>query len=82
MMMYGDWGNGWMGFGGLLLMFLFWGLAIFGFVALVRWSVSRSDRPGVSGEPSALEILQRRYASGEIDEQTYQRMKAELEARS
>ena len=81
-MMYGDWGSGWMGFGGWLLMFFFWGLAIFGLVALVRWSVSGTDRPGKSGAPSALEILQRRYASGEIDQQTYQRMKAELEAKS
>jgi putative membrane protein len=81
-MMSGDWGGGWMGFGGGLAMLLFWGLAIFLLVVLVRWAVSRTDKPEPPGAAGALEILQRRYANGEIDEPTYQRMKAELEARS
>ncbi len=80
-MMYGDWGNGWMGFGGGFVMLLFWGLAIFGLVALARWAVFKSGKTGQPRESGPLEILQRRYASGEIDQQTYQRMKAELDTK-
>lgn len=81
-MMSGDWGSGWigMGFGGGLVMLLFWGLAIVGLVALVRWMFARSEPVPRSHEPDALEILQRRYASGEIDQQTYQQVKRELES--
>jgi putative membrane protein len=61
-------------FGGGLLMFLFWGLIIGGIALLVvglgRQSVQRDDR----GE-SPLDILNRRYASGEIDHEEFERMK-------
>ena len=78
--MNGDWGSGWMGmgFGGGLLMLLFWGLAIVGFVALVRWIISWNEPGRGEREPDALDILKRRYASGEIDQKTYQEMKREL----
>ena len=79
-MMWHDWSNGWMMFGGGLLMLLFWGLALVGLIALVRWAMSRGDADGTPPGPDALEILRRRYAAGEIDEATYLRMKQELES--
>lgn len=73
-------GAGWcsgMGVGGWLLMVLLWG----GFLAVVVWAVLRlfpstGTRPG-SGE-SAVGVLDRRFASGEIDEETYRRFRGEL----
>jgi putative membrane protein len=64
-----------MGFGGGL-MWIIWVLLI-GVVVWLLVSISRQDRPRES--PSPKEILDRRYASGEIDDETYARMKKELQ---
>jgi putative membrane protein len=69
----------WMGFGGL-----FW-IVIVGLViwALVRWLGERStsDRQPPVGGPAALEILQQRYARGEIDAVTFEQMRERLMGR-
>jgi len=77
-------GNGWlwglgMGLGGLMML-AFWGVLISGIVLFVRWIAGQ----GASGTtPSATEdpmtILRRRYAAGEIDQQTFERMRSDLE---
>jgi putative membrane protein len=77
-------GAGWMwgltmGFG-MLLMVAFWVAVILGVVLLVRWAIGTTSR--VTDEPRSehpLDILRRRYAAGEIDQATYQRMQRELE---
>ena len=69
-------GYGIMGFGfGPLL----WLLVIVGIALAIKWLVG-SPRGG-SSEPSAMEILKQRYASGEINEQEFHRMKKELEGK-
>lgn len=70
----GDWGAGWW----ILMSFLmvaFWGLLIVGIVWLVR-SVSwgQHDRPGTS----AIELLDRRLANGEISPEEYRERRAVL----
>lgn len=64
----GDMGVGWM-IGGGIMMFGFWAALI----GLVAWAVTRIGRDGRaldrSGTP--LEILQRRYASGEISQEEF-----------
>ncbi|MEQ1752504.1 MAG: SHOCT domain-containing protein [Micropepsaceae bacterium] len=70
--MMGYWGWG-MGFG-WLFMFLFWVLVIGGIVALVKWF---SDQSG-SGGKTALQILQERYARGEIQKEEYEQKKHDL----
>jgi putative membrane protein len=67
-------GWGWVGLG-LLHMVFFWGLVIFVLVALVKWLSGGSEAPGPG---SAMEILKRRYASGDIGREEYERMKREL----
>ena len=62
--------GGWMGFGWIF------GVAL---VAVVFWVLLKSVRSGSSDSPESPEqILKRRYAKGEIDRETYQRMMSEL----
>jgi putative membrane protein len=68
--------------GGMLLMFfgtLFWftllGALIWG---LVRWLTRSGATSVMPGSPSALEILRRRYARGEIDAATFDQMRHQL----
>jgi len=72
------WGHGWMiwdadrGWGGIfgggLGMILFWGLIILLVVFAVRW-FSSSGSAGGRIEKTPLQILQERYARGEIDKE-------------
>ena len=67
-------GGGWMAFG-WFTMLLFWALVIVGIVVVIRWASARSvSSPGVAGD-TPLEILKRRYASGEITKEQYEAMK-------
>jgi putative membrane protein len=61
-------------FGGGILMFLFWGVIIGG-IALLVIGLARQGAQPASRSESPLEILKRRYASGEIDRQEFERMK-------
>jgi putative membrane protein len=78
------WGYGttytWGGMFLMLFSMLFWfallGALIWG---LVHWLTSRSATTTNSGSPSALEILQQRYARGELDEATFTRMRQQLQ---
>lgn len=70
-----------MGVGGWLLMLLFWG----GLIVLALWLVRAmfphaTEPPGRSParEPSATEILDRRYARGEISREEYELMQDTL----
>jgi uncharacterized membrane protein len=74
------------GFGFLPLIPLFWIAVLFClFWSLKRWSGWRNGRMSAwpAGtppfEPSALEILRRRYARGEIDATTFDQMRERLE---
>jgi len=67
-----------MGFGGFLGIIL-WLLIIVGIVLAVKRIVGASIGGGRS--PTALDILKQRYASGEIDEEQYHRMKKEIEGK-
>ena len=77
------WGYGttytWGGMFLMLLSMLFWfallGALIWG---LVHWLTSRSAASTMPGSPSALEILQQRYARGELDDATFKRMRQQL----
>ncbi len=80
---YGMMGSGMMGNFGWgwfmpIFMILFWGLVIWGIVALVR-GVSQSGSPTSSSQSdSALEILKKRYARGEINKEEYEARKKDL----
>ncbi len=77
-------GSGWCGgmsAWGWLLMALLWG----GFLAVVVWAVmwlfpGGRSRPGDGADGDPAGVLDRRLASGEIDEDTYRRLRRELTA--
>ena len=73
MMHWGDYGWG-MGVGGLFMIF-FWALGILGLVYLGKLVAERGAR---NGKESALDILKKRYAKGEITKEEYERMKDDI----
>jgi len=75
-MMGGGYGNGMMG-GMWFFPVLFWILIIVGVVFIVRWLTERSKDSSPPTE-SALEVLQKRYAHGEIDKDTFEQMKRDI----
>ena len=78
--MMGDMGGfGWWGMGfGVILMLLFWLFIALGIVALIRWLQSQpSPDRGARGK-TPLEIIQERYARGEIDKEEYEQKKQDL----
>lgn|GEM_PF-558349 len=60
--------------GGGILMFILWGAIIGGIALLVAGLARQGSRSAAEGE-SPLEIARRRYASGEIDREEFERMK-------
>jgi putative membrane protein len=69
---YGTGMGGWGYLLGAGTMLLFWSLAIFGVVLLVRTAGS-AVRPVPDVRQTAQRALDERYARGEIDEEEYQR---------
>jgi putative membrane protein len=61
-----------------IFMIIFWGLIIWGIVALIRGPTSAGSPGSAKQADSALEILKRRYARGEINKQEYDEKKKDL----
>jgi putative membrane protein len=74
---FGGWGAAAAMGMGWLMMLAFWGALVVGVVLLVRWLTNPA--PGQAAQEDPLAILQRRYAAGEIDEETYRRMRRDLQ---
>ena len=70
------WGGGYGMFGGGLMMLVFWGVIIALIVLAVRW-FSEKDQPKGS---NALNILEERFARGEINEDEFTKRKAALKS--
>ncbi len=77
---YGPGGWGGMMVGGGLTMLVFWGGIILLVVLLARWIGGAGTGHPPAGPPrqSALEILQERYARGEIDKAEYEERRKTL----
>jgi putative membrane protein len=72
------WYGGGMGSGMWLFMGLFWVALLALIVWLVVQLLPSRNRPAPGGHDPAQEILDRRFARGEIDEQTYAAQRAVL----
>jgi len=75
--MIGGWGSAIAMGVGWLMMLAFWGALIVGIVLLIRWAGGAAPTQTAHEDPLA--ILQRRYAAGEIDGETYRRMRGDIE---
>ena len=74
--MHGDYGWG-MGYGfGWIFTILFWVLIILGVVYLVKVIAAGSKKDGK--EETALDILNKRYARGEITKEELEKMKSDI----
>ncbi|MFO7890438.1 MAG: SHOCT domain-containing protein [bacterium] len=74
-----DWGMMNWGWGGMIVQLLFWIVII---VAII-WAIRHFTGPGrsdgsASGSESALDVLKKRYASGEIDKQEFEEKKRDI----
>lgn len=62
---------------GMVVFFLFWALVLAGLVLLIRWLWVQA-RPAPTGDESALGILKRRYARGEITREEFEAIRRDL----
>jgi putative membrane protein len=74
--MMDDWGHMSWGYGGVFMWLLF--LVLIGVVVYFVVRGEKWMRRG-GGDETALDILNKRYAKGEITEQEYKKMKKEME---
>ena len=75
-MMNYDHGGWWMG-GMWFFPLLFWILVIAGVVFIVKWMRERGQE--TEPQESALDVLNKRYARGEIDRDTFETMKKDIQ---
>ena len=74
--MYGPWDGGW-GFGMMFVSLLFIALIVLGVVLVIR-SFSHGGQAPRSDGNRALDILDERFARGEIDQQEYEERRRTL----
>ena len=75
--MYGPWDGGW-GLGMMLMMLLFLALIVVGIVFVVRVLLRRRADGPRSGSNRALDILDERFARGELDRDEYEERRRTL----
>lgn len=80
MMWYWGTGWGWWMIFGWIWMVVLWGLIIWAVCAVVSRLTERHHTP-LTTEPSALDILERRYASGELTHEQFEEMRQHLTGR-
>lgn len=74
----GDGWGWWMTLGGLWMV-AFWGLVIWAvYTVVTRLGGREPAPPSQAAEPSAIEILDRRYARGELGNEEYEAMRRRL----
>lgn len=73
--------HGWWGMGfGWIVMILFWALVVAGLVVFVKWLAAQSSARKGDRSKTALEILQERYARGEINREEFEQKRQDLQS--
>lgn len=76
--MMGELGSfAWMPGFGWFFMLLFWALVIVGILTLIKWAGETGNR-GTPAQKSALQILEERYARGEIEREEFEQKRHDL----
>lgn len=70
-----QWG---MGFG-WVFMLLFWVLVVVGIAALIKWLIGTPRGGDTPPSKTARQVLEERYARGEIDREEFEQKKRDLE---
>jgi len=81
---YWNWGPGGLGLGSfflipIILMIAFWVAVIIGIVYFVKWIILSGKRHETKPEETALDILKKRYAKGEISKEEFERIKQDIQ---
>ncbi len=63
----------------MFLMIAFWGAVIMGLAYLVKWIVAAGKRREIRSDDTALDILKKRYARGEISKEEFERIKQDIQ---
>ncbi|HBU30221.1 MAG TPA: electron transporter RnfE [Thiobacillus sp.] len=71
---FGIWAPGF----GWLFMLLFLGLLILGIFALIKWRPGEPSSRDAPAQKGALQILEERYARGEIEREEFEQKKRDL----
>jgi putative membrane protein len=72
---FGSWGPGF----GLVFMIVFWALIILGIAAIVKWLMGTAGNRSTSAPRTGRQILEERYARGDIDREEFEQKKNDLE---
>ena len=67
-----------MGFGWIFI-FLFWAFVILGIIAIVKWLAGMTSKTGTPPSRTARQIIEERYARGEIDREEFEQKKQDIE---
>lgn len=62
----------------VILVMAFWLSVIIGIVYFIKWVISTGKRHEITPEETALDILKKRYARGEISKEDFERMKQDI----
>lgn len=76
-MHWNDWTGGW-GLTMMLIMSMFWLIVLGGIIWFLVWAIRRMSAGGTPQQETPIDILNRRYAQGEISREEFERMKREL----
>lgn len=71
---FGAWGAGF----GWIFMLLFWALLILGVIAVAKWLMGGSSAGSAPPVRTPLQILEERYARGDIDREEFEQRKRDL----
>ena len=71
---FGTWAPGF----GWIFMLLFWTLLILGILTLIKWLAGDVNSRDTPAQKTALQILEERYARGEIEHEEFEQKKRDL----
>ena len=63
----------------IFLMIALWAAVIIGFVCFVKWIIAAGKRHEAKSGETALDILKKRYARGELSREEFERIKQDIQ---